>query len=264
MYVPLPLDRTDRGGWLKEQYVGDINDYRKYALLRALADGGRHRIGIGWMLTPSDDGRDGNKLTYLTQPERYRAFDPELFDLLGTVVGRDGGRRLIAIEQSGAIPNARYFNAETPQGRDEREAWLDKCLRALAGCDLVFLDPDNGLAVASTAKGRKNSPKYVFLDEVAAFYTAGQSVLIYQHYPRVERQTFEAACAATLSSIARGAQLWRFATGHVVFLLILHPGAPATLAAGIERAASRWPKTFIYGGRLIPGGSETELAAEIN
>lgn len=248
---------------MKEQYVGDINDYRKYTLLRALADGGRHRIGVCWMLTPSDDSPDGNKLGYLTLPERYRAFDPELFDLLGAVVGRDGGRRLIAIEESGAIPNARYFNAETPDRREERESWLDEARLALAGCDLVFLDPDNGLAVASTAKGRKNSSKYVFLDEVATFYAAGQSVLIYQHYPRVERRTFEAACAASLSSIAPDAQLWRFATGHVVFLLILHPRAPATLAAEVERAASRWPDKFIHGDRLTPASSVSELATEI-
>ncbi len=36
---------------MKHQYVGDINDYRKYALLRALSAGGANRIGVCWMLT---------------------------------------------------------------------------------------------------------------------------------------------------------------------------------------------------------------------
>ncbi|HEY0291539.1 MAG TPA: hypothetical protein VGC51_04250 [Hansschlegelia sp.] len=248
---------------MKEQYVGDINDYRKYALLRALSAGGRHRVGVCWMLTPSDGRADGNLLGYLTKPERFRAFDPELFDILRAVVGRDGGRRLIAIEEADAIPNARYFNAETPQRRDEREAWLDECRSALEGCNLVFLDPDNGLAVASTGMGRKSSPKYVFLDEVAAFYGAGQSVLIYQHYPRIERRAFEIACATSLSSIAPNAQLWRFATGHVVFLLILHPDAPTTLVEAVDQTASRWPANFIHGARLDPEKSEQYLAQQI-
>lgn len=50
---------------MKEQYVGDISDYRKYALLRALSAGGANRIGVCWMLTPSDGSSDGNKLGYL-------------------------------------------------------------------------------------------------------------------------------------------------------------------------------------------------------
>ena len=38
---------------MKEQYVGDENDYRKYALLRALAATGL-KLGVCWMLTPPE------------------------------------------------------------------------------------------------------------------------------------------------------------------------------------------------------------------
>jgi len=41
---------------MKEQYVGDINDYRKYALLRYLAEKGGVRTGVCWMLTQPDAG----------------------------------------------------------------------------------------------------------------------------------------------------------------------------------------------------------------
>ena len=47
---------------MKHQYVGDISDYRKYVLLRALSAGGANRIGVCWMLTPDDGGADGAKL----------------------------------------------------------------------------------------------------------------------------------------------------------------------------------------------------------
>jgi hypothetical protein len=69
---------------VKEQYVGDVNDYRKYALLRALADGGRTKIGVAWMLTPPDGRPDGNMLAYLEKPS-FRTFDPGLFDLMRQV-----------------------------------------------------------------------------------------------------------------------------------------------------------------------------------
>lgn len=39
-----------RRGTVKHQYVGDINDYRKYALRVALSAGGANRIGACWML----------------------------------------------------------------------------------------------------------------------------------------------------------------------------------------------------------------------
>jgi len=40
---------------MKNQYFGDINDYRKYGLLRLLTDGGDIRTAVCWMLTPGDD-----------------------------------------------------------------------------------------------------------------------------------------------------------------------------------------------------------------
>ena len=65
---------------MKVQYFGDVNDYRKYALLRLLAAAG-FTIGINWHLTPDDDGADGNKRDYLAKPDKWRGYDPELFDL---------------------------------------------------------------------------------------------------------------------------------------------------------------------------------------
>jgi hypothetical protein len=44
---------------VKNQYLGDINDYRKYGLLRALTNGGEIKTAICWMLTP-DDRRGGS------------------------------------------------------------------------------------------------------------------------------------------------------------------------------------------------------------
>ncbi len=52
---------------MKEQYAGDISDYRKYALLRALAGPGGLKPGVCWMLTPPDGRADGNKVGYIDE-----------------------------------------------------------------------------------------------------------------------------------------------------------------------------------------------------
>jgi len=235
---------------VKDQYVGDINDYRKYALLRALSSGGANRIGVCWMLTPSDGGVDGGKLAYLQQPERHRHVDPKLFDIMAHAASAPERRRLATIEDSGAIPGASYHNDLLPDGLADRHAFMGRCARMFRDADLIFFDPDNGLEVSSLPKGRRNSSKYLYLDEVGAFYASGKSLLIYQHYPRVERSVFLARCAERLRVAAPGASLWAFTTAHVVFLLLLHPASSARLNSAADAASRRWAPEFIS-GRLL-------------
>lgn len=70
---------------MKEQYAGDINDYRKFAILRRLRDDGRTRIGVCWMLTPPDGRNDGARTQFLQQPNVWRRYDPELHDKLNAL-----------------------------------------------------------------------------------------------------------------------------------------------------------------------------------
>ena len=40
---------------MKNQYFGDINDYRKYGLLRILISGGGIKTIVCWVLRPDDE-----------------------------------------------------------------------------------------------------------------------------------------------------------------------------------------------------------------
>ena len=51
---------------MKVQYFGDVNDYRKYILLRRISS--ELKIGVCWMLTPDDGRPDGANRGYLTDP----------------------------------------------------------------------------------------------------------------------------------------------------------------------------------------------------
>lgn len=236
---------------MKHQYVGDINDYRKYALLRALSAGGANRIGVCWMLTPDDGGTDGGKLAYLGQPGRFRHFDPELFDILAHAAGEPDRRRLQTVEDSGTVAGALYHNDMLPQAVDERAAYVAECRAKFTDADLVFFDPDNGIEALTAKPGRKTALKYVFLDEVAAFYGSAKSVLIYQHFPMMKpKQQFVADTLARLRATTPDAAIFTFTTAHVVFFLLIHPESPARLAIAAMEACGQLDPSFVRGEYL--------------
>jgi hypothetical protein len=205
---------------MKRQYLGDVNDYRKYCLLRHFADEGRIRIGVCWMLTPDDHGPDGRKTAYLTQPEQWRSHDPPLFDMLhGLVLGNDQ-RLLSHIERCGIIPDATFFKEEIPDSAEARKDYMSRALETLKKKDLIFFDPDNGIEPKAKVRGRKNLRKYLYWHEIAKAFRAGHSLLIYQHFIFEERRIFISRLLERLRS-ETGAEVVRAVpTPHVVFFLV--------------------------------------------
>ncbi|MGA3002634.1 MAG: hypothetical protein ABSE20_12955 [Acetobacteraceae bacterium] len=70
---------------MQNHYVGDIGDYLKLGILRALSPG--YRLGVAWWLYP-DEVHDGNgkHVGYIQRPEQWRHFDPALFNALRHIV----------------------------------------------------------------------------------------------------------------------------------------------------------------------------------
>lgn len=229
---------------MKEQYVGDINDYRKYALLRRLQAGSDVHIGVCWMLTPSDGRTDGSLTSYLNKPN-YERHDPKLYGLLRKVMRGPDPCRLQRMEENGIIAGATYHNAVVPDRFAARVVWFKRALAKLSATDLIFFDPDNGLDVRSRPKGRLNSSKYLYRDELAAAYAARHSVLLYQHFPRQERGAFIARISAALRAEASGAEPWVFCTPHVAFFLLTHPCHRIALHAAAQ-SVSKFDRAFIY------------------
>ena len=88
------------------------------------------------------------------------------------------------------MPGARYFTQVLTDDKGERTRYLKAFLELAAGCDLVFFDPDIGLETRSTPKGRAKSSTYLYRDELKRVFAAGHSVLVYQHFPREQRDMF--------------------------------------------------------------------------
>jgi hypothetical protein len=126
---------------MKVQYFGDVNDYRKFALLRLPATVGGFKIGVCWMLTPNDSRKDGGKRANLELPGKWQEYDSSLFIELNEVLKEPDPDDLPRIERKGLLPNATFFNDLTPEERGARANFHKACLAAFDGRDIVFFDP---------------------------------------------------------------------------------------------------------------------------
>jgi hypothetical protein len=204
---------------MKDQYVGDINDYLKYSFLRALAGVTSFGcLGMVWMLTPSDGRNDGRRLSYLHQPMRFRRLDPLVFDLLSDIVSRNV-RTVCAVEEAGFLGSAKFVSEIIPDDAAGRQLYFRQARCAVRGCGLVFFDPDNGLGVASVRKGGRNSSKYLYWDEIADTFGRGHSVIVYQHFPRRPRAPFLQQLSDRLRAETSCETVLAMTTAHVAFVL---------------------------------------------
>jgi hypothetical protein len=225
---------------MKNQYFGDVNDFRKYGLLRQLCRPDKLTLGVCWMLTETDGRRDGEFRTYLGRPEKYRECDGELFDWLKEEVSVDGDRCVARIENTALLPNAIFYSRLLTDDGIARRTYFAECAATFLGQDLVFFDPDNGIEVG-IEKGRRGSKKYVYWDELRQAFSAGSSVLIYQHFRREQRDAFIARMAQALQRELGAPGVFSFRTPHVLFLLAAqerHVTGFRELTQWIEK---RWP-----------------------
>jgi hypothetical protein len=227
---------------MKNQYFGDINDYLKYGLLRCFADVGL-RIGVCWMLTPDDARSDGRKISYLSNSEQWRGFDPDLFDSLAEAITK-GSRGVRHFQKSKLLPNASFCNVRVPDHQASRKRWLMTSLSKLTGVDLLFFDPDNGIEIKSIPEGKKGSSKYLYWDEIQLAWAQGFSLLIFQHFAREKRDSHIARLTKRLGEIAIGGTVMPFLTTNVVFLLAFHQRHAVELEDALKVVDERWTGKF--------------------
>ena len=231
---------------MKDQYFGDVNDFRKYGLLRLLTVPDHLCLGVFWMLTKPDGGPDGKLRSYLSQPEQYRYRDPDLFDWLKRVVGEEQDCRTSRIEASPLLGQAVFQSTILTDNESQRNDYFGECAILFADCDLIFFDPDNGLEIKSTRLGHKNSCKFLFWDEVCSAFRAGSSVLIYQHFPRKNRDEYIAQMVGELKQRTGEKTVFSYKTPYVLFLLASQPKHAAGFRRQVVAVRARWaPKEII-------------------
>ena len=225
---------------MKNQYFGDINDYRKYGLLRSISAVSDFRILVVWMLTPDDGSTDGKFTKYLYEPERWSKYDTTLYSTFSHLLNTHADRKVAYLEETNLLQRTEYFSKVVPDNAVERNTWFVELLQKSEGNDFVFLDPDNGLEIKSKPYGRKNSSKFLFWREVEGLWQSGKSLLIYQHFIRENRVQFIQRMLSSLNELDEGSYVEAFSTPHVAFLMALQPEHHSSHGAIVNSVQANW------------------------
>lgn len=221
---------------MQDRYAGDVGDFGKIGLLRALTAETNFSLGLNWYLHP-DEGHneDGRFIDYLNNNKLERC-DLDLCNKLRSIVETD--RSVNALQNAGlfTVPTSYFstvldFYSRFPKSTrvdkltrlSLRENWVQEAREALAGANVLFLDPDNGLEVASCKSlSQKKSGKYAYFDEIRQLHKNKQFTVSYHHLNRHKDHGDHA-----LQIRNRAAQLKHMIDpSHTVFALRYRPYSP--------------------------------------
>ncbi len=231
------LPTVDR---MKNQYFGDERDYLKYSLVRLLTSNGELPTAVCWLLTEDDGGQDGRKLGYLLVPERWRKYDPKVYDYLRRKVVDEGMRDVRVLEQDILLSGCTFFSEIVPVPREAREDYLNRFLGIAGEPKLVFFDPDNGVEVASVPLGRRRAEKYVYQEELQESFSRCHSLLIYQHFPHRPRLQFVQEQTCSLRDLLGANAVFTFHNSEVAFFLVAQSDHETHFSAAYEKIKDAW------------------------
>lgn len=189
---------------MRHPYVGDVGDFGKYGLLRALSTTDGMSLGVVWYLTDcTEHNNDGKHDGYLKGGSTrsralFRDCDPELYERMAAI--RNEQQLSIEMVQDGSVlpKGTVFFGTPVPafQGRatglettetrwKRRDEWHSQARIAMCNANLVFTDPDNGISFDSQEpRGSKPSHKHSYWTEINDYLENGKCVVAYHHLGR--------------------------------------------------------------------------------
>ena len=252
---------------MRHNFVNDIGDYAKYALLRALCSSSSSpiRLGVIWYLTEHVElNGDGRRRAHLSR-QGWDDLDPDLLARMRKIEGDLGDHsdlHLGLIEHSGILPADTVFFSEAMPDTGgpsdlriaRRAAWFTRARQRAADCNLLFLDPDNGLEAPSVRPTSRFAGKYVTVAEVRKLVSTGAGVVLYQHCNRspwrAQREQVEARLASGVGKPITVRSLRFGAFGARAFFCVsVQPQLTETIDNALdvlrERTAS-WDKAHYF------------------
>ena len=233
---------------MQDRYVGDVGDFVKYGLLRAIR--GSRCLGVAWYLHPdAGPSGDGRHTAYLQHPGKWRHLDAKLFDTLEEMI--PNRRSVASIQRSGILGDA-VFAADClmvagVKVRDRtswRQRWFNRIQRRLADCDLVFADPDNGLVPNDRFRPtRKESMKGIPIAEAIALAEERTAVIYHHNSRRPGGHLNEIRWLKTQLPDATMAYYWRRLSNRTFF--VINPDD------GVRRRLREFEKRWSDRGQLV-------------
>lgn len=177
---------------MQNRYVGDVGDFGKIGMLRCIENFGMN-IGVNWYLVENENhNQDGKHIGYL-QDKNYFGIDEELRMALDFLI-KENNRSIEQLEKLELLKSNLYYHEIIrpifSSVQKNREEWHKNAIKCMQDCELVFLDPDNGLIPKSVSRGSIKSRKYLLPEEIIDYYTTGHSVVFYNHRTREQIDTY--------------------------------------------------------------------------
>ena len=171
---------------MRDEWVGDIGDFGRSGLLRTLFGKpekpvGDLKLGVVWCLNNADVAG-----TYVETPQIYKHLDKTLYDSLSHLV--DVKRTIAEFQCAKILPTDIFFDKPISKlTKGERANWLKAAIAFTKEVDVIFIDPDTGIAPISESERdcrrrltTERNAKYVYMDELNSFWKAEKSLIVYQ------------------------------------------------------------------------------------
>lgn len=177
---------------MQNRYAGDVGDFGKIGMLRCIEQCGVN-IGVNWYLVEDEShNQDGKHIGYL-RDNKFDGLDEDLRRALASLIKNDN-RSVNQLEKLELLHSNAYYHKMlkpvTGLYEEIRCTWHKNGLKRLSDCELIFLDPDNGLLPRSVSRRSGKSIKYVLPEEIIDYYRAGHSVVFYSHRTREQLSTY--------------------------------------------------------------------------
>jgi hypothetical protein len=202
---------------MRNDFVGDVGDFGKYALLNALA-GNDFTLLVNWYF----NNQRGRAFQYLRQEKKYSDCCPRLYSAMQEIA-KQVPSRLKEIESRRILPEKTIFFADPLDGlgalqpQDQhRRKWHSQALEKAKKADIVFLDPDNGLESQGNARNSKRASKYYLaITEVRDYVVEDKSLILYHHFHRKESHPKQIKELLKVVSLSTGVAAWGIRFGSV-------------------------------------------------
>lgn len=233
---------------MKNQYVGDIGDYGKYALLRAFVNAGVS-VGVNWYLTDNDGSNDGRFIYYLNE-DRMRWYDSEVFDVLKKIAHKKD-KSVKDIQKSGILSGAAFYDEKlgisgSPKAREDfRNKWFENSIPVMKDVQLIFMDPDNGLLESGNAT-KLGAEKYILPEEAEKYFSLGHDVVYYCHKGRRSYDAWQGYISFMFDRIpeAKPAVLTYHKGSQRSYVFLIHEEHFIEYRQIIESFKHRWTRLF--------------------
>ena len=247
---------------MQDKYVGDIGDFGKFALLLNII-GNNFKLGINWYHVPDDEHVGGNITKWLSE-ERFDGYDDKLKSELKNLV-KEQKRKVRELEKADILNNETiyynyildfYINKNNIPAKlirdyrkNKRNEWHQKALYDLKDCDIVFLDPDNGININDLAIYAIKGNKYISQNELIDYYNNGKSIIFYSHRPMQKKEIYIQKFINLQRLLDFDKSKWLGITFHRYaakdFIFIIQPEHYEQLSAKInDFLHSKWEKHF--------------------